>query len=85
MGTIFYNNKMYAGGGSGNALAYRELTPTAYNNLSSAEKNNGMLYFVSDNATGVSGVTYIPITQSDYDNLSSAQKNNGIPYFVTEV
>ena len=72
-----------AGGGGGNALAYREMTPTDYENLSTAEKNNGVLYFVSDNATGVSGVTYIPISQSDYDNLTTAQKNNGIPYFVS--
>lgn len=64
------------------ALAYKELTPTQYNNLSSAEKNNGVIYFVNDNATGAEGLTVICISQSDYNNLSYAEKHNNIPYFV---
>lgn len=73
------------GGGNTNALAYRMLTPSQYEALPSSEKNNGMMYFITDNSTGASGVTYIPISQIDYDNLSNAEKNNGIPYFITEV
>ena len=73
-----------SGGGVGqiSALAYRQLTPTQYENLTTAEKNNGTIYFVSENSTGASGLKVITISQADYDNLPTAEKNNGVPYFV---
>lgn len=64
------------------ALAYKQLTPTQYENLSSAEKNNGVIYFVSDNSVGAEGLSIIRISEADYENLSTAEKNNGVPYFV---
>lgn len=64
------------------ALAYKQLTPTQYENLSSAEKNNGVVYFVSDNSVGAEGLSIIRISEADYENLSTAEKNNGVPYFV---
>lgn len=64
------------------ALAYKQLTPTQYENLSSAEKNNGVVYFVSDNSVGAEGLSIIRISAVDYENLSTAEKNNGIPYFI---
>lgn len=71
-------------GGVGNisALAYKQLTPTQYENLSQDEKKNGTIYFVSVNSVGASGLKVIIISQQDYDNLSPSEKNNGIPYFV---
>lgn len=86
MSAIMYKNNVYGagGGGGGNvtALAYKQLTPTQYENLSQAEKNNGVIYFVSENSTGAEGLTILRVSQTEYDNLTPAQKNNGIPYFV---
>lgn len=70
------------GVGQVSALAYKQLTQQEYDALSTAEKNNGTVYFISANSTGVSGLKIITISQSDYDNLSPAEKNNGIPYFI---
>ena len=50
MGTIFYKDKPYGGGGGSNV---RELSKSAYNALSTYEKNNGTLYLVN----GRTGVT----------------------------
>lgn len=63
-------------------LAWKQLTPTQYENLSTAEKNNGTVYFVSENSTGAEGKNIIEITQSEYDQLTPAEKNNDVPYFV---
>lgn len=84
MSVIIYKGVKYGGGGGGqvSALSYKQLTPQQYEALSSAEKNNGTVYFVSENSTGVSGLKIITLSQSDYDNLSPAEKNNGVPYFV---
>lgn len=64
------------------ALAYKQLTPVQYEALSSAQKNDGTVYFVSDNATGVYGLKVIDITTAEYEQLTPEQKNNGVPYFV---
>lgn len=79
-----YGINGFGGGNIGHvqALAYKQLTPTQYANLSSAEKNNGTIYFVSTNSTGEQGLSVITISSSDYANLSQAEKNNGVPYFV---
>lgn len=77
-----WENADNQGSGQISALAYQQLTPTEYENLTTAEKNNGTIYFVSENSTGVSGLKVITISQTDYDNLTTAQKNNGVPYFV---
>lgn len=72
------------GGGVGDisALAYEQLTELEYNALTPAEKENGVIYFVSDNSTGAKGLTVIRISQDDYNNLTPQEKNNDIPYFV---
>ena len=82
--TVQIDNVVYEipKGAATQALAYHQLTEAEYNALSSAEKNNGVLYFVSDNSTGATGLSIITISQEDYDSLSSAEKNNNIPYFV---
>lgn len=77
-----WENADNQGSGQVSALSYQQLTPTEYENLTTAEKNNGTIYFVSENSTGVSGLKVITISQADYDNLTTAQKNNGVPYFV---
>lgn len=66
-------------------IAYRSITPTAYEALSSAEKNNGTLYLVSENADGSMGffVQYRNMTESDYNALSSAEQNNGTMYLLS--
>lgn len=69
-------------GGQVSALAYKQLTQQEYDALSTAEKNNGTIYFISENSTGVSGYKIITISQNDYNNLTPAEKNNGVPYFV---
>ena len=75
---------LYAPKGITTGLAWKNLTQLEYDALTTAEKNNGTIYFVSENATGVEGKTYIYISKSDYDSLSTAEKNNNIPYFVYE-
>ena len=67
-------------------IAYRSITPTAYEALSSAEKNNGTLYLVSENADGSMGffVQYRNMTESDYNALSTSEKNNGTLYLISE-
>lgn len=84
MPAIMYKNVKYANGSNGvaSALAYKQLTPTQYEALTTGQKNNGTVYFVSENSTGESGLKIINISQADYDNLSQTEKNNGIPYFV---
>lgn len=87
MSAIMYKNVLYGDGGGGNtgsisALAYKQLTEQEYEELSQAEKINGVIYFVSDDSTGVKGLTVIKISKEDYDSLTPTQKNNGIPYFV---
>ena len=66
-------------------IAYRSITPTAYEALSSAEKNNGTLYLVSENADGSMGffVQYRNMTESDYNALSTSEKNNGTMYLLS--
>lgn len=67
------------------ALAYKYLTPTAYGNLSSAEKSNGMLYLISDNGDGSTGffTNYRVISPTDYENLNTAEKENGTLYLIS--
>lgn len=66
-------------------IAYRSITPTAYEALSSTEKNNGTLYLVSENADGSMGffVQYRNMTESDYNSLSTSEKNNGTMYLLS--
>lgn len=66
-------------------IAYRSITPTAYEALSSAEKNNGTIYLVSENADGSMGffVQYRNMTESDYNALSTSEKNNGTMYLLS--
>ena len=64
------------------ALAYKQLTPVQYEALSTAQKNDGTVYFVSDDAVGIYGLKVITITTAEYEQLTPEQKNNGIPYFV---
>ena len=72
------------GAGSSSALAFEQLTPSAYEELDPEVQNNGTVYFVSENATGIKGVKIINISESDYNQLTPSQKNNDIPYFVYE-
>ena len=61
MGTIFYKDKPYGGGGSN----VKELSKSEYNALSTYEKNNGTLYLVNgrtgvtDQVTGITIGEYI--------------------------
>lgn len=74
------------GGGTGTqAIAYKYLTPTAYGNLSSAEKENGMLYLISDNGDGSTGffTNYRVISPTDYENLTTVEKENGTLYLIS--
>ena len=73
---------LYAPRGFTTGLAWRSLSESDYENLSSAEKNNGTIYFVSDDLAELEGKTYIYISQTEYNNLTTAEKNNNIPYFV---
>lgn len=85
MSAILYKDRVYGGGvtvGDIQALAYKQLTPQQYEALSQAEKTNGIIYFVSNNSTGVEGLTVIRIAKADYENLTQTEKNNGVPYFV---
>lgn len=62
MGTIFYKDKPYGGGGGSNV---RELSKSEYSALSTYEKNNGTLYLVNgrtgvtDQVTGITIGEYI--------------------------
>ena len=78
-------NPSGSGGTGTQAIAYKYLTPTAYGNLSSAEKSNGMLYLISDNGDGSTGffTNYRVISPTDYENLTTAEKENGTLYLVT--
>lgn len=78
-------NPSGSGGTGTQALAYKYLTPTAYGNLSSAEKSNGMLYLISDNGDGSTGffTNYRVISPTDYDNLTTAEKENGTLYLIS--
>lgn len=58
MGTIFYKDKMYSGGGGSNV---RELSKSAYNALSAYEKNNGTLYLVNGRMGVTDQITNITI------------------------
>lgn len=58
MGTIFYKDEMYSGGGGSNV---RELSKSAYNALSTYEKNNGTLYLVNGRTGVTNQVTNITI------------------------
>jgi hypothetical protein len=74
--------ELYAPKGITTGLAWRSLSEADYEALSTAEKNNGTIYFVSDDIAELEGKTYIYISQTEYDNLTTTEKNNGIPYFV---
>ena len=58
-----------------------DLTQAEYDQLSDAEKNNGMLYFITD-----ADSVYAPVelTQAQYDQLTSDEKHNGTIYFITD-
>ena len=74
--------ELYAPRGFTTGLAWRSLSETHYSQLTTAEKNNGTIYFVSDTIAELEGKTYIYISATDYDSLTTAEKNNNIPYFV---
>ena len=73
---------LYAPKGITTGLAWRSLSETHYEQLTTAEKNNGTIYFVSDTIAELEGKTYIYISATDYESLTTAEKNNNIPYFV---
>ena len=58
-----------------------DLTQAEYDQLSDAEKNNGMLYFITD-----ADSVYAPVelTQAQYDQLTDDEKYNGSIYFITD-
>jgi hypothetical protein len=74
--------EIYAPRGITTGLAWRSISEAHYEALSTAEKNNGTIYFVSDDIAELDGKTYIYISKTEYNNLTTAEKNNGIPYFV---
>lgn len=54
MSKIFYNGIEFggsSGSGSGECVQARDLTQAQYDALSSAEKNNGTIYFITDTGT----------------------------------
>ena len=61
-------------------LSWRELDETTYNNLTTAEKNNGTIYFITDGQNTAEGKTYIYISRTDYNQLTTAEKNNNIQH-----
>lgn len=78
----------YAGSGGGgtgqvSALSYAAKTPAQYESLTPAEKNNGTVYFVTENSNGASGLKIITMDEEDYEELTPAEKNNNVPYFVS--
>jgi hypothetical protein len=74
--------ELYAPRGFTTGLAWRSISEADYEDLSSDEKNNGTIYFVSDDIAELEGKTYIYISETEYGNLTTAEKNNNIPYFV---
>ena len=78
-------------------LPTKDITPAAYSQLSNAEKNNGTIYFVSDNPGTAEEVKLMydgacigtatkiqDITMQAYNQLSTAQKNNNTIYLITD-
>lgn len=72
-------------------LAWKNITPTQYNNLSTAEKNNGIIYFVNDSAQGASGfmtqwknVSLAPSSSDNVLYLQSTNANNAMGVQVVE-
>lgn len=65
-----------------NNTRYWILTQAQYDRLSAEQKNDGTMYFISDNAPNLKGTRNIFITQLLYDALLPRDKNNNIPYYV---
>ena len=64
-----------------------ELTQAQYDALTSAEKNNGNVYYITDGTPsggGGGGIPHVELTQAEYDALTPAQKENGDVYFITD-
>ena len=61
---------------------YWLLTQAQYDRLTNEQKNDGTMYFISDNAPNLKGTRNIFITQLLYDALLPRDKNNNIPYYV---
>jgi phage minor structural protein len=71
-------------------IAWKNITPTQYEALSSAEKNNGVIYLVSENAQGASGfftawksVTTAPSTADNILYLESENANGAMSMEIT--
>lgn len=71
-------------------IAWKNITPTQYEALSSAEKNNGVIYLVSENAQGASGfftawksVSTAPSTADNILYLESENANGAMSMEIT--
>jgi hypothetical protein len=71
-------------------IAWKNITPAQYEALSSAEKNNGVIYLVSENAQGASGfftawksVTTAPSTVDNILYLESENANGAMNMEIT--
>ena len=75
-------------GGSGSGSGdMQELTLAQYNALTTAEKNNGTVYFITDadgSTQNYAPIAGVEISQADYDRLTPAQKNDGTLYLITD-
>ena len=78
-------------------LPTKDITQANYDLLSSAEKNNGTIYFISNNPGSseeakimydgqviATSTKFIEITSQAYSQLSNAEKNNNTIYLITD-
>ena len=78
-------------------LPVKDLTPGQYALLTTAQRNNGTIYFVSDNPSSneekklmfngqciATSTRFRDITTAAYNLLSTAEKNDGTVYFITD-
>ena len=81
-------NELKAGGGGGGGASVIQLTQAEYTALSTAEKMNGSIYKMTDNAKMYClDEEYHPVkelTTAQYEALTSAEKNNGTIYIQTD-
>lgn len=61
-------------------------TQAQYDALSSAQKNNGAMYFVTNDNEDLDDTFFYlaQMSQSEYDGLSQAEKTNGTTYFIED-
>ena len=63
---------------------HRELTSAQYNALTTEERNNGTLYFITDagNENEVTSLRHVELTRSEYNALTPEEQMNGTLYLV---